>query len=138
MIPTDTGKDGVTQHEELAENCGDSYRQIRGDELPAKTGHKGNPSKVIHLKEEVMAFPSSLDNPEFKSAWQEWIAYRKEARLRPWIPRTVNAQLARLSEIGCTAAIVAIRASIAAGWQGIYPPRPGNGRQIAQGGAWFK
>jgi hypothetical protein len=107
-------------------------------EIGSKGHYKGTPPKVILLKEEMMSFPASLDNPDFKAAWQDWITYRQESRLRTWIPRTVKAQLEILAAMGSASAIMAIRASIAGGWQGIYAPRPGNGQQTAQRKAWFR
>jgi len=107
----------------LAENCGNSCRQEPGYKLPATAGHKGTTEKVIPFKEDVVSLPTPLDNEEFKAAWSDWISYRKEARLRPWIARTVKAQHDRLAEWGSPRAVAAIRASITQGWQGIYEPQ---------------
>lgn len=78
----------------------------------------------------VGSIPDSLDVPAFRAAWDEWHAYRREAKLRPWKPRTIAAKLRELAEMGPPRAIAAIRHSIANGYGGIFEPsgaatRPG-------------
>lgn len=72
--------------------------------------------------------PDALDVPAFRSAWLDWLDYRRERKLGAWKPRTIEAKLAELAEIGPTRAAEAIRRSIANGWQGIFPDRNGAGR----------
>ncbi|MBN2580948.1 MAG: helix-turn-helix domain-containing protein [Pirellulales bacterium] len=76
-----------------------------------------------------IGFPSELDNEQCRTAWGEWLAYRRERRLT-CTPRTLNAQLCKLASWGPTAAIQAIENAIAGGWQGLFEPRP-NGRDQA-------
>ncbi|AHF94029.1 hypothetical protein OPIT5_03890 [Opitutaceae bacterium TAV5] len=72
-------------------------------------------------------FPPPLDTHEFRTAWADWLAYRRERRLSAYKPRTVTAQLATLAEWGESAAITAIRDSVRNQWQGLFPPKPTQG-----------
>lgn len=71
--------------------------------------------------------PAALDTPDFRAAWTEWLAYRREAKFQLWRDRTVKAKLGELAEIGSERAIAAIRKSIANGWKGIFPDSPTRG-----------
>ena len=59
---------------------------------------------------------------KFATAWDDWIAYRREARHKRWSARTVKTQLGRLGKLTESDAIEAINRSIANGWQGLFPP----------------
>ena len=61
--------------------------------------------------------------PGFKSAWDDWIAYRREARFPKWQQRTIDAQLERLGKLTEPQAVEAIRQSIANGWRGLFPEK---------------
>lgn len=67
--------------------------------------------------------PNVLDVPAFRAAWSDWFAYRSECKLGRWKPRTIEAKLSELAEIGPTRATEAIRRSISNGWHGIFPNR---------------
>lgn len=71
-------------------------------------------------KRAPLALPAALDTPEFRQAWADWLAYRREARFSPWKPVTVGAKLAELAEWGSERAVKAIRQSIANGWRGLF------------------
>lgn len=66
--------------------------------------------------------PVALDDPEFRSAWREWAAYRSEIR-HPLKASTVKRQLAMLAKFSTAVAIAAIRQSITQGWQGLFPEK---------------
>jgi hypothetical protein len=90
----------------------------------------------------VFVFPKNLDTPTFRTAWDDWLAYRRERRLPALKPRSVEAQLAKLAEWGWAAAVSAIRNSIRNGWQGLFEPKsppggagPGGGKGGGAGGA---
>ena len=61
--------------------------------------------------------------PGFASAWDDWIAYRREARFPKWKQRTIDAQLERLGKLTEPQAVEAIRQSIANGWRGLFPEK---------------
>jgi len=75
--------------------------------------------------------------PGFKSAWDDWIAYRREARLPKWKQRTIDAQLERLGKLTEPQAVEAIRQSIANGWRGLFPEKAktNNSRPTRNGAA---
>lgn len=90
-------------------------------------------------------FPKVLDTEKFHSAWNDYLYYRKMRRLSKLQPCSITARLNELSEWGEEMAIRAIRATIANGWQGIFPPnQQGNGQQgskpkrpqLQPGGEW--
>lgn len=117
-----SGNEGPTSADELAENKATSCPKPRATELAETKGHKDTPMKIPH-EEGTQPFPENLNTPEFQAAWNGWNAYRKEAGLKAWIPRTASAQLARLSGLGAARAVAAINHSIQQGWQGIYEPK---------------
>lgn len=71
----------------------------------------------------AVVFPDPLDTPDFRAAWAEYLAYRRESRLRTLKPRSVNAQLAECVGWGHDASIESIRTTIAKGWHGIFEPK---------------
>ena len=77
-------------------------------------------------KEQAILFPSELDNDQFKSAWSQWIQFRREIKKK--LPAsTISKQLAKLATFGSAKAIQSIENSISNGWQGLFDPeqRPG-------------
>ncbi|MDF3059337.1 MAG: hypothetical protein K0R17_3552 [Rariglobus sp.] len=73
----------------------------------------------------VPSFPAVLETPEFKTAWADWIEYRRERRLPAYKPKSQVAQLTELAGWGHDAAIYSIRESIRQQWQGLFPPKVG-------------
>lgn len=72
------------------------------------------------------SFPQKLDTPLCRASWAEWIAYRKDAKIKPYKSEaSIKQQLSRLSELGPERMVAAIRYSIAQGYQGIYEERQG-------------
>lgn len=72
--------------------------------------------------QELPPIPASLDVPEFRAAWEEWLAYRRKTR------RTVSAiaakqQFGKLERAGVEIAIAAIEQSISNDWQGLFPEK---------------
>lgn len=65
--------------------------------------------------------PRVLDCPRFRTAWSQWLAYRRESRLPSWKPVTIQKQLRQLAEAGLDLAINAIETSITNGWHGLFP-----------------
>ena len=88
-------------------------------------------TKVL-VKETALPF-----GPGFASAWDDWIAYRREARFPKWKQRTIDAQLERLGKLTEPQAVEAIRQSIANGWRGLFPEKAktNNSRPTRNGAA---
>jgi len=57
--------------------------------------------------------------PEFKEAWADWVADRKERR-KPITERAAKAQLEKCKGWGSAKSIAIIRNAIEKGWQGLY------------------
>lgn len=75
--------------------------------------------------------PPPLDVDEFRQAWRDWAAYRRENRLKTWTVMTQRTKLDQLAAIGADRAVEAIRHSIANGYQGIFEPKGGPPRATA-------
>ncbi len=75
-----------------------------------------NPPKGEKVEEILL--PPTLDFPEFKSAWKDWVAYRKEKR-QPLKASTVKGQIKFLAEHPAEA-VEMIQQSIRNGWQGLF------------------
>lgn len=67
----------------------------------------------------VPKFPSHLDTPDFKNAWSDLIAYRKQKR-NPMTQIGVTKLINKLEKWGPVRAVSAINHSIASGWTGVY------------------
>lgn len=65
--------------------------------------------------------PENLDTPEFRQAWELWLAYRKERRLAAYKPIGLARQLNALAAFGPQSAIEAIERSIQQNYQGLFP-----------------
>lgn len=69
--------------------------------------------------------PSNLNDPKFLEIWGEWVSYRKKLKsCKDWNVLFSN-QLSILSEWGIEKSVLAIRQSLAGGWQGIFEPKNG-------------
>lgn len=66
-------------------------------------------------------FPDALDSPEFRTAWTEWITYRRERRAS-LTPTTIRKQLNKLAKHPEHAA-AALTLSMEQGWLGVFPER---------------
>ncbi len=71
--------------------------------------------------------PPELDNPQFRKAWNAWVADRKE-RKKPLTKEAVKRQLSKLKTFGSDRAVAAIDFSIMNSYQGIYEENQGRGR----------
>ena len=77
--------------------------------------------------------PENLDTPEFRAAWADWLAYRKERRLAAYKPIGLKRQLAALAAFGPQSAIAAIEQSIQQNYQGLFP-KPLKGQRTGGAG----
>jgi hypothetical protein len=80
-------------------------------------------SKVKTEENPLTPFPPELDTEAFRTAWAEWIAERKDKRIKPYTDRGASTQLKRLAAFGPAVAVAAIEASIRNGWQGLFPEK---------------
>ena len=77
--------------------------------------------------------PENLDTPEFRQAWADWLAYRKERRLAAYKPIGLARQLNALAAFGPQSAIAAIEQSMAQNYQGLFP-KPVKGQRTGGAG----
>lgn len=71
-------------------------------------------------KPPTIEIPPALDTPDFRAAWDEWLAYRRERKLGKPTGMTVKATYRRFeADLGPERAAAAIRHSIEKGWQSI-------------------
>ncbi len=92
------------------------------------TEARAEPVAVVSPVDSVVLYPDPLDTPEFRAAWADWTAYRRERRIATLKPRSVIAQLAKLATWGHSGAIASIRQSIEQNYQGLFEPRTASGR----------
>jgi hypothetical protein len=70
--------------------------------------------------------PEILDTAEFKTAWNEWIEYRRQSH-KPLTAIGMKRQLNFLAKQGHKDALVMIERSIRNGWQGLFERKDGSG-----------
>jgi hypothetical protein len=107
----------VTREEKRRED-----KEIHTPQKPPKGGADSPEAKPVASPD--LEYPPPLDTEAFRSAWADWLAYRRQRKISPLKPLSVAAKLAELAEWGEPSAIAAIRQSIGNGWQGIFAPRP--------------
>jgi hypothetical protein len=71
----------------------------------------------------MVAIPPELDTEEFRVAWGEWKADRRERKLKAYTPRGETGQLKMLAKLGPSGAVACIEKSIRNQWQGLFPDR---------------
>ncbi len=119
---------GEREGEQISEEISPNRANARASKGRAKgdlgaTNEEGKKEEGKNNTGSVEIFPDPLSTDAFRSAWEDWRAYAAARRIRKWVPQTITAKLAELAEIGETAAVQAIRTSIANGWASIYPPK---------------
>lgn len=69
------------------------------------------------------SFPSSLDTEAFRTAWAEFMEYRREKKKSRFARATLVLKFAEFAAWGEAKAIQAIRNTIANGWDGVFEPK---------------
>lgn len=83
---------------------------------------KGN-GRVAHAVAFEAMLPAALQTGEFRIAWAGYIAFRKRMKFGDLLAESVEKQFKRLELFGSHVAVKAIDASIANGWQGLFPEK---------------
>jgi hypothetical protein len=81
----------------------------------------GKPKRVV-FDPMAVELPPVLQSDLGRKAWAAWVTHRKEIG-KKLTGETVKQQLKQLHEAGPENAVAMIRASIAGGWQGLFPPK---------------
>lgn len=76
--------------------------------------------------------PETLDTPEFRSAWSDWIEHRSQKRNKVTAKGAAGA-LRKLQKFDVQSAIAALEESIANGWSGVFPKQIKGARMPFQG-----
>jgi len=116
------GKDTVAKRWGKHDSCTDSSA-ISSADTEGERNEKGKEKEKPEAQASPVAFPPILDTPEFRQAWDDWTAYRRERRIAVLKPRSVEAQLGKMQFWGHAAAIESIRESIAQNYQGLFEPK---------------
>jgi len=80
-------------------------------------------SKRAKFDPSTVELPAELDTPEFRGAWADWLAYRREIAKPLKSERSVRQQLDTLRRYGPEKAAECIRTSIGNQWQGLFPDK---------------
>ncbi len=75
--------------------------------------------------------PEGLDTPDFRAAWDEWVAYRREIR-KALTPTAIRRHLATLAAHGPDTAAAMIGQSIERAWVGLFPVKGDRRRRPPQ------
>lgn len=119
---------------EVNHHCGAHNDEQHVIDTKSKRGRNGEPSKPVPLPTKEAAvpevkFPETLDTEEFRTAWCEWVQYRRESK-KKLTTSTVSKQLAMLAAWGSLKAVQAIGLSISNGWAGLFDPGERQGRTL--------
>jgi hypothetical protein len=104
------------------------------DTAPVANSYPSIISKVKSqktLKENITVFPEKFNTDKFKEIWIDWINFRKESKYTT-APTSIKLQIKKLSEYSEPIAIKMLENSIAAGWQGLFPPKDDKGKVISE------
>jgi hypothetical protein len=85
--------------------------------MEGKEGKEEEPQATVRPSTAVLPFSSDA----FRSAWEDFTKHRGEIR-KPLKPTSTKMALAELQAMGERRAIIAIKHTIARGWQGIREP----------------
>lgn len=89
------------------------------NEQQMNTYNNDNNDNNVNKKQEERVYPSSLN----LSAWREYIAYRREARIRKLTTKGEEKQIEKIIGFGgFDIQQESIDQTIANGWQGVFPP----------------
>jgi len=95
----------------------DTVRSMAGEDPPPRTGGRPPFEWESYVKERHPSLVLVL--PEIK----DYVAYRKESKMKSWTGRTWRMNLKKWEEWGPQATADALRTSIEHGWTGVFEPR---------------
>lgn len=130
----------VTSHSNVTRDVTVTPRgeERRGDKkkTPQPPASGGGGAEQSEAESAQSKPPECLDTPEFRAAWERWLAHRRQRRCAAYKPIGQATQWKRLAELGPERAVAAIDFSIAQNYQGIYEERsaalPGAGGRLKQ------
>jgi hypothetical protein len=103
-----------------------SDKEVNADAIDSRPPNTLKPaSSADSPKSPPIELPPELDCPDMRSAWNDFVAYRKE-RKKPVTPTTAKILFNRMKAWGADTSADALRDSIANGWQGVFPSKEAN------------
>ena len=72
-------------------------------------------------KESAWPVPEELNTPEFREAWDAYLAMRKENKWATLKPSSLKARFKEFKEHGIEESIRALEESVRQGWRGVFP-----------------
>ncbi len=100
---------GAPEEKRIEEKGTEYNKPLRGGGSTDKKGEKFD----------ACILPPELETPDFRQAWSDWQAYRREIK-KPLRNMSLAQQLRDFSALGADRAIQQIRQSIKNGWQGLF------------------
>jgi hypothetical protein len=89
-----------------------------------RTPLRGERGGGFPWKEELRELaPALLQSPDFRQAWKEWDAFRREEKRVRLTKRSVREQLKGLAQLTPVQACACISSSISGGYQGLFPDK---------------
>ena len=110
--------------------CKSNASAMQMECLPSASSSASASSKkdLKQTKKTEVVFPDSLNTEEFKTAWAEWLEYKRQ-RKESYKPLGEQRQLARIAKWGIVRATAAIEYSIAQNYQGLYEESHGRNQR---------
>jgi len=96
---------------------------VHTDGIPSSESESDTDSK----REAAPPLPPGLN----VEAWEDWLSYRREAKMKKWIPRTVIARTRMLALLSHDRQREIIQYSIDNGYAGLFPDRGGSSEQLS-------
>lgn len=104
----------------------DTVTEVTQEALPDKRREdkrrKVNDDTPISPADDFPIPPEGFRSPEFSAAWLDFIQHRHDMK-KPLTARAARACLNKLISWGERKAVVALRDSVANGWQGLFEPK---------------
>jgi hypothetical protein len=116
----------------------------QGQEQEKEQGQGQEPEQEVAgsaIQTELVPMPDCLLTEAFKAKWEEYVAYRREGRMKALQPASVRKQWLEMAKWGHDAAVLSIDITIRNSWQGLFEPtkggtnanhRTGNSRGFSQ------
>ena len=102
-------------------------KQSHSDGIPmASSIGKGNGKGKV--KEKAWTIPEEMNTPEFREAWNAYLAMRRENKWSTLKPSTLQAKFKEFQEHGIKESIRALTESVRQGWRGVFPGGKNNER----------
>ena len=97
--------------------------ELDADALQTLSESESESESESNKKEDKRAASPPLPDGLNLEAWERWVSYRREAKLKPWKPVTIKAQTKKLIMLTHEQQAKCIDQSISNGWAGLFPEK---------------